>query len=127
VTHYGRHHLGRPGGKLNRCQGCGVRLTIGDPRPLNGWPERLVLDDFTVNVLLTAAADYRELCIEADEPERAIDFVDWVAGVLRQSGIRFEADGAPPRNESGTAADVRQMRHRHPDPIPYAELPRTWR
>jgi hypothetical protein len=109
------------------CLSCQARIRLGEPHPTSNWAERLRLTKEQTDLLLVAAAEFSELSEEAGEYALAVTYVDWVAGVLRQSGIRFEADGAPPRNESGTAADVRQMRHRHPDPIPFAPLPRTWR
>lgn len=108
-----------------RCAGCNARIKLGDPAPTDTWPHRLHLTDEELDLLLVAAADYRDLAAEVGEPESAVSFADWLAGVSRQSGVHVEHDGAPARNESGTLSD-RASKHRHPDPLPVWTMPRTW-
>ena len=127
MTHYGRHTAGRSSVASSWCQSCTVRLTIGDPRPSASWPARLRLDPDQWDALLSGAAEYRDLCIEAGEPEAAVPFADWIAGVARQTGVHVEADGAPARSESGGFARARNYTHRRPDPLPRVSLPRTIR
>lgn len=107
------------------CEGCQARLTYGDPKESESWPGLLSLDAETYNLMLEAAAEYHRLSLEANESESAVDFVDWLDAVSRQRHRRFDHDGAPARNESGTISD-HSYRHRHPDPLPFTSLPRTW-
>jgi hypothetical protein len=62
-----------------RCEGCEARLTIGDPKPNGAWAQRLKLTPEQVDLLLIAAAEYRDLCDEAGEYQEAVAFVDWVS------------------------------------------------
>lgn len=76
----GRAIGARPLDRSSRlCESCGVRLTIGEPKATDYWPQRLALTKPQVDLLLQAAAEYRDLCDEAGEYEEAIAFVDWVA------------------------------------------------
>ena len=107
------------------CMGCQARMRFGDPKPNANWIERLRLTKEQTDLLLVAAAEFSELSEEAGEYALAVAYVDWLVGVTRQSGIQVTHDGAPPRNETGTQSDG-VAKHRHPDPIPFAPLPRTW-
>jgi hypothetical protein len=119
IVRTGRTVVGRVDSTKARCPGCEARLMYGEPRPNATWPERLRLDDETASLLLVAAADFDEMTVES---ETAIGFVDWVVGVLRQSGHHVEADGAPNRSESGGFARHASYNHRHPFVLPQASL-----
>jgi len=127
---HARHAFGRLNDPKAYCQSCTVRLTIGEPRPSEGWPASLRLSKDQHDLLLQAAAEFRDLCIEVREPESAIDFVDWLAvDVLGlSSGRQVEHDGAQPRGEKTLGEGRwRNYHHRHPDPLPTVTLPRSIR
>jgi hypothetical protein len=105
----GRNVLGRSYQATAYCQSCGIRRTVGEPRTTETWYLRLrelTLNPEQLDLLLQAAAEYALLSEEA--------------------GV--EHDGAQPRYEKGTSSPKSHLDgvHRHPDPIPFAELPRTW-
>jgi hypothetical protein len=109
------------------CMGCQARIRLGDPLPTAQWPERLRLTKEQTDLLLVAAAEFSELSEEAGEYALAVAYVDWLVGVTRQSGVQVTHDGSPSRTMTGeVASNVSNAVHRHPDPIPFAELPRTW-
>jgi hypothetical protein len=113
----GRNVLGRSYQATAYCQSCGIRRTVGEPRTTETWYLRLrelTLNSEQVDLLLQAAAEYALLSEEAGEYESAVE--------------RVEHDGAQPRYEKGTSSPKSHLDgvHRHPDPIPFAELPRTW-
>jgi len=61
------------------CQGCERRIYVGEPSPTSLWPSKLNLTLEQVKLLLTAAAEFRDLSLKAGEPEAAVDFVDWLS------------------------------------------------
>ena len=67
------------GREHQRCQGCGMRLTIGEPSPSITWPQRLNLSREQVSLLLEAAAEFEQLSEDAGIVSNAIDFCDWVS------------------------------------------------
>ena len=45
------------------CQGCGMRLMVGEPKAGEGmWPAQLHISSAMMDVLLIAAAEFRDLC-----------------------------------------------------------------
>lgn len=69
---------GRYVGRVGQiCHGCGMRLTIGTPKPTDTWPQRITLSREVVNLLLEAAAEYEQLCEDTGTISSAVDFVDW--------------------------------------------------
>jgi hypothetical protein len=128
----GRNVLGRAYQATAYCQSCGIRRTVGEPRTTETWYLRLrelTLNPEQLDLLLQAAAEYALLSEEAGEYESAVGFLDWVRpDALGLSLARVEHDGAQPRYEKGTSSPKSHLDgvHRHPDPIPFAELPRTW-
>jgi hypothetical protein len=76
------------------CEGCGARLTLGSPKANDTWPARLTLTVDQRDLLLIAAAEYRDLCDEAGEYQDVIQFVDWLSpSVLEEERQRaFEAE-----------------------------------
>jgi hypothetical protein len=126
----GRNVLGRAYQATAYCQSCGIRRTVGEPRTTETWYLRLreiTLNPEQTDLLLVAAAEFSELSEEAGEYALAVAYVDWLVGVTRQSGVQVTHDGSPSRTMTGeVASKVSNAVHRHPDPIPFAELPRTW-
>lgn len=60
------------------CPSCQMRYKIGKPKATDSWPVHLTLSPMQVDLLLVAAAEFRDLCEEAGEYDHAIDFVDWI-------------------------------------------------
>ena len=98
-----------------QCASCEMRVRYGDPKPNDTWATRLRLTQESINLLLVAAAEYRDLSGEMDDPESAVSFVDWITltALGRETGVRPDHDGGV----GGTRED------RHPFPLPLAELP----
>jgi hypothetical protein len=106
----GRNVLGRAYQATAYCQSCGIRRTVGEPRTTETWYLRL-----------------REITLNPEQVDLLLQ--DWVRpDALGLSLERVEHDGAPARYERGTSSAKGHLDgvHRHPDPIPFAELPRTW-
>ena len=103
------------------CQGCAVRLTIGEPNPNSTWAQQLTLAEKAIGYIIDAAAEFDQLSEAAGERPTAVDFADWLAPSARgpyRSPPAFE--GTPRHNQNGGAA-VRQHKgdtHRHPFPLP---------
>lgn len=76
----GRTETGRiyPRSRTYQCESCKVRNAIGEPRASDTWPARLHLTEVQLDLLLVAAAEFRDLSIEAGEPVNAIAFLDWI-------------------------------------------------
>jgi len=61
------------------CESCKTRQRVGVPKSGEGtWPARLYIAEGQMDVLLLAAAEFRDLCEEAGEYADAVSFVDWV-------------------------------------------------
>jgi hypothetical protein len=60
------------------CPGCNLRYSVGAPQASDTWPARLSLSPYQLDLLLLAAAEFRELCDEAGEYADCVDFLDWV-------------------------------------------------
>lgn len=113
----GRTIAGRYGSPSSYCQGCDMRLLVGEPRASSAWPALLMLTPEQVDVLLMAAAEWEEL-----GGGTAVEFVDWMSvDALRAKVLPPpDHDGAPPRWEkTGVTAGPHRASHRHPFPIPY--------
>jgi hypothetical protein len=107
--------------KSGYCASCSARILIGNPKSTQTWSQRLHLTQEQVDLLLIAAAEYRDLSAEAGEYEEAVSFVDWLAPDALKDGegrAWVEVDGK--RDEWGRMAG-------HPDPIPVASLARRIR
>ena len=61
------------------CIGCGMRRSIGDPKPNAIWPQRLSLTPEQVDLILVAAAEFEELSEQAGTISNAVDFADWMS------------------------------------------------
>lgn len=104
------------------CQGCSIRITVGEPKATPHWYQRLRLTREQVDYLLEAAAEFDELAAEYEDHPSAVEFVDWVSvDALRTGKVEPPFwDGAPPRYDSGEVARKGdRTAHRHPDPIPF--------
>jgi hypothetical protein len=60
------------------CPSCEMRYKVGEPKAQDTWPAHLTMSPTQVDLLLVAAAEYRDLCEEAGEYQDVIGFVDWV-------------------------------------------------
>jgi hypothetical protein len=63
------------------CHSCQLRNAVGTPKSLDTWAMRLhgaPLTSEQVDLLLVAAAEFRDLCEESGEYADAVSFVDWV-------------------------------------------------
>ena len=60
------------------CQSCRMRYAFGEPKPTDSWPARLRMNSDQIDLLLVAAAEYKQLCDEAGEYADPVDFLDWV-------------------------------------------------
>ena len=69
------------------CQGCNARLTIGEPRTSDdsAWWQRLRLTEQQRDLLLLAAAEYRDLCEEAGEYQDVVEMIDWLSPSVLES------------------------------------------
>ena len=84
-TRTGRKIGHRNGVKIARCAGCNARITVGEPVANERWPQRLTLTEEQMADLLSAAAEYRDLCEESGIVETAVEYVDWLGvDALRQ-------------------------------------------
>lgn len=98
------------------CPSCRVRYKFPTPAPRDLYGP-LQIDSAAYLWLVNAAKVWDA---EATELYPASEFVAWLKADLAGHHVSHaDHDGAPPRYESGV--------HRHPDPIPFAELPRSWR
>ncbi len=70
---------GRTEARRQLCASCRVRIKVGEPRALDSWPTRLNLSQTQVDLLLVAAAEFRDLSDDAGEYADAVAFVDWMA------------------------------------------------
>ena len=125
------------------CQGCGVRLTIGEPNPNSTWAQQLTLPDKPIGYIIDAAAEFDQLtehatthatvqagcheCQHSGAPDELaehpsfVDFADWLAISARgpyRTPPAFE--GTPRHNQNGGAAVMQHKgdTHRHPFPLP---------
>lgn len=75
------HRTGREAARGRRgiCLSCQQRYMLGEPKASESWPAQLHLSAEQVDLLLIAAAEYRDLCEEAGEYETVVAFVDWLA------------------------------------------------
>ena len=62
----------------NPCPSCEVRFKVGKPKATDTWPVQLTMSPAQLDLLLVAAAEFRDLCDEAGEYNDAVSFVDWV-------------------------------------------------
>ena len=128
-TRSGRTVVGRVDSAKAWCYGCSLRITVGEPRgeewsgPLHSHP----LTQEQVGLLLRAAQEFDDLTTEAmesgeiDARPSFVAFVDWLTPDLLGVPPRlYEADGGLPIKEGYTRQ--RSYLHRHPDPLPIAEL-----
>lgn len=60
------------------CESCKVRIRVGELRTSEIWPQRLLLTEEQLNLILLAAGEFDRLTDEAGEPETAVAFVDWL-------------------------------------------------
>jgi len=67
-----------PRSRTYQCHSCGIRNAVGEPKALDTWPARLHIERHQIDLLLAAAAEFRDLCDEAGEYADAVSFVDWV-------------------------------------------------
>lgn len=79
----GRVETGRvyPRSRTYECHSCQQRNAIGEPKASESWAAKMHAAGITeeqMDLLLLAAAEYRELCAEVGEPAEAVDFLDWV-------------------------------------------------
>jgi hypothetical protein len=76
----GRVETGRIYPRLRQyeCESCHQRNSIGKPRASDTWPAQLFIPERMMDVLLLAAAEFRDLCVESGVDGDAIDFLDWV-------------------------------------------------
>ena len=89
VAHRNNVHVGY-------CQGCNVRLLVGEPKAGEGmWPAQLHISAAMMDVLLIAAAEFRDLCEEAGEYADAVEFVDWVRPDAISVGFGSPANLSP--------------------------------
>jgi len=98
--------VGRPEGKLNRCESCGIRMTIGEPRLTDAWASHIRehrLSDWQIELLLMAAAEFAALSRKAGEPESVVAFIDWLTpeATGRFTLVHPEFDGRS-RNHDGS-------------------------
>ncbi len=75
----GRKVAGRNGAPSAYCEGCGVRLTLGEPKAGDAWTSMLRLRPKQRDLLLQAAAEYRELTEEVGEYQDVVQFLDWIS------------------------------------------------
>ena len=115
-----RQFVGRPGTKTQLCEGCGVRLTVGEPATNTVWAQRLVLDERVIKDLTEAAAEFDQLTERAEVGRfTALDFIDWLTPSVRGRVEPPFFDGAPPRNVDGSLSSVENSKGtRHPFPLP---------
>ncbi len=64
--------------RAGRCESCGVRLTVGEPKVNDTWTTQLTLTAKEWNLLLMAAAEFDELCEGTGYIPLATDFCDWL-------------------------------------------------
>jgi hypothetical protein len=95
----GRVETGRTYPRLRNyeCESCHQRNAIGAPRASDTWPASLSINAKQMDLLLIAAAEFRDLSEEAGEHPDAIDFLDWVRpdaltrGFASPAGMSSEA------------------------------------
>lgn len=61
------------------CPGCDQRIYLGEPKAIGSWAQRLHLSREQYDLLLMAAAEYRDLSDAAGEYESVVSFVEWVS------------------------------------------------
>ena len=67
-----------PRSRTYECESCHVRRAIGVPKVSDTWPAQLHINAVQLDLLLLAAAEFRDLCEEAGMYADAVEFVDWV-------------------------------------------------
>jgi hypothetical protein len=72
-------YTGRTYDRHRYCQGCGARITIGEPKAGDDttWWQRLTLTAEQRDLLLIGAAEYEDLCEDTGTISNAVEFVDW--------------------------------------------------
>jgi len=104
------------------CEGCGVRLTVGEPSKDAAWGQRLVMTEEQIRYCTEAAAEFDRLTEDAGEGRlTALEFMDWLSPSARGA---YRApppfDGTPHHNITGGPAVYQHKgdTHRHPFPVP---------
>lgn len=102
------------------CQGCGVRLMVGDPSKDAAWGQRLVMSEQQIRYCTEAAAEFDQLTEDAGMGRMtALEFMDWLSPSARG---RYESppevEGAPRRNITGGVAVMQHKGVTHRDPFP---------
>jgi len=102
------------------CQGCGVRLTIGEPAVRSAWAGELVLTEAQIKSLTEAAREFDILTRRSRMELDALDFIDWLSPSTRESYKPPTFDGAPRHNLNGEPSVMQHKgdTHRHPFPLP---------
>jgi hypothetical protein len=110
---------GRTFARRARCPSCDARQQFGEPKISGTWPARLRLTQEQIDLLLVAAAEFRDICDELGEYEEVVGFVDWIApdALGKVSGKVIEAEGVAIM-EGGFISGSMSYRHTSPDPLP---------
>jgi len=119
MTATGTVHTGRTRERTYRlCQCCQARITYGEPEPSAAWVQRLRLTPEQHDLLLVAAADFKKLCDELEEPADPVGFADWIrVDVLgRHTATLVQFDGRT-RVEPQQGRE-RAYRHSEAFPLP---------
>jgi len=95
VAHRNNVHVGY-------CQGCNVRLLVGEPKAGEGmWPAQLHISAAMMDVLLIAAAEFRDLCAECEvchhrpHADRRCGFFDVERQIDHCPCVTYQASGEP--------------------------------
>jgi hypothetical protein len=114
-----RYYLRPSKNGAHLCEGCGVRLTVGEPSAKIGpdgerywsWTDRLEMSEHQIRYCTEAAAEFDELTEEAGLPRMtALEFIDWLSPSARGRYV-------PPPQTSGIAKQ-RQIESAARDPFP---------
>ena len=90
------------------CEGCGVRLTVGEPSSTTSWYGRLVMTEQQIRYCTEAAVEFDRLTEDAGEGRMtALEFIDW----LSPSARAIQSPGS--LRHPLTASDL----NRHPFPV----------